>query len=81
MINLLKNPKFVGATVLAVALGAGYAVAAQPHMNNALSDLRAARHQLQEAVPDKGGHREAALRLIDQAIAQVNDGVHFANVH
>ena len=81
MIKQFANPKFIGATILAVALGAGYAVAAQPHMSNALSDLRAARHQLQEALADKGGHREAAIGLVDQAIAQVNEGIGFAATH
>lgn len=81
MIRLFTNPKFVGATILAVALGAGYAVAAQPHMTNALADLRAARHQLDEALPDKGGHRLAAINLVNQAITEVNAGIGYAVTH
>ncbi len=81
MLKLFKNPKFVGATILAFALGAGYAVAAQPHMSNALTDLRAAKRQLNEAVPDKGGHRVNAINLVNQAITEVNAGIGYAVTH
>jgi hypothetical protein len=47
----------------------------QPHMVNALDDLRAARHQLEVARADKGGHREAAIGIIDNAIAEVKAGM------
>ena len=49
--------------------------AGQPHMDAALADLRAARHQLEVAVPDKGGHRAAAIGIIDNAIAEVKAGI------
>jgi hypothetical protein len=47
----------------------------QPNMQAALGDLRAARASLQKAVPDKQGHRNRAIALVDQAIAQVQAGM------
>ena len=47
----------------------------QPNMETALGDLRAARASLQKAVPDKAGHRDKAIGLVDQAIAQVQAGM------
>ena len=47
----------------------------QPNMQAALGDLRAARASLQKAVPDKAGHRNKAIGLVDQAIAQVQAGM------
>jgi hypothetical protein len=49
--------------------------AGQPNMQAALGQLRAARASLQKAVPDKAGHRDKAIGLVDQAIAQVQAGV------
>ena len=49
--------------------------AGQPNMQEALGQLRAARASLQRAVPDKAGHRDRAIALVDQAIAQVQAGI------
>lgn len=69
----------VSASALAVCVGAGYGIGfaqgGQPHMQNALTDLQAARAELQVAAHDKGGHRAAALNLVNQAIAQVDAGI------
>ncbi len=54
---------------------AGVTYAAQPHMQNALGALQNARNELQNAAADKGGHRISAMRLIDQAIAEVRAGI------
>ena len=59
----------------------GQAVADQPHMKNALDSLRSARSELVAATPNKGGHRERALALIDQATAEVRAGITFAATH
>ena len=68
---------------LAVAFGflGGRAVADQPHMRAALEHLRAARSELQSAEHDKGGHRTNALRLVNEAIGQVERGVNFDRNH
>ena len=47
----------------------------QPHMRAALDDLKNARNNLVQATADKGGHRANAIKLIDQAIDEVNAGV------
>ncbi len=49
----------------------------QPHMDSALRHLQAARVELERATPNKGGHKERAIQLIDQAINQVQEGIHF----
>ncbi len=50
----------------------------QPHMDTALRHLQAARGELEKAATNKGGHRERAIQLVDQAINQVQDGLRFA---
>ena len=67
----------VSVIVLGVA-GLGFAagcLAAQPHMTNALGALRNARSELQVAERDKGGHRVNALKLVNQAIGEVQAGI------
>ena len=59
-------------------LSAGIASANQPNMQNALTQLYAAQASLQAAAPNKGGHRDVALRLIAQAIEQVELGIAYA---
>jgi len=51
----------------------------QPHMQNALDDLRAARHQLEIAMQDKGGHRANAIGIVDNAINEVKAGIAAGN--
>ena len=50
-------------------------------MVSALKDLNAARTQLAAAVADKGGHRDNAINLVNQAISQVQAGIAYANTH
>jgi len=57
------------------------AQADQPHMHSALDALRNARHELEVADADKGGHRAKALRLVQDAIAQVERGIEFDRHH
>ncbi|MGJ4953699.1 hypothetical protein [Bradyrhizobium sp. HKCCYLS20291] len=63
---------------LTVGIGIGYAVGAQPHMTQTITLLQSARAELAQATPNKGGHRERAMGLIDQAIAEVRAGIAFA---
>jgi len=60
-----------------VAGCAGPRVDHQPRMDAALEDLRAARQELERAAPNKGGHREKAIELIDRAINQVKEGIEY----
>jgi hypothetical protein len=63
------------ATALGVGFIAGHAEAYQPHMQNALGDLQAALSELQAAAPNKGGHRERAIGLVNRAITEVQAGI------
>ena len=67
----------VGALAIAsgIGFGIGVAQANQPHMESALGDLQAAKGELQIAMADKGGHRVAAIGLVNQAITQVQAGI------
>jgi hypothetical protein len=56
----------------------GIARADQPAMHGALSHLRQARADLERALADKGGHRERAISLVDQAIAETQAGIRYA---
>ena len=53
----------------------------QPHMAGAVVALREARKQLREAKHDKGGFREQALTLTQQAMEQLKEGIRFADKH
>lgn len=75
--SLLAFALGVGVTLGGNALVTG-AFANQPQMDAALEQLRAARASLEAAAPNKGGHRDVAIGLIDQAIEQVKAGIAFA---
>jgi hypothetical protein len=66
---------------IAASIGVGYAIGAQPHMDESVALLQSARTELAKAEPNKGGHREKALGLIDQAITEVRAGIAFAAGH
>ena len=67
--------------VLHGGLLAGCVRADQPHMQAALDHLRAAKQQLDVAEADKGGHRVKAIRLVNDAIVQVEHGIEFDRTH
>ena len=67
--------------VLVSGFVAGRAHAAQPHMRAALNHLRNARHELELATADKGGHRERAMALVRDAIVEVEAGMEFSREH
>lgn len=54
---------------------------AQPEMSAALQNLRDAQQNLQRASRDKGGHRANAVRLVNQAIGEVEAGIQYDNRH
>jgi hypothetical protein len=64
--------------VLGVAFVAGRSIAYQPHMQNAFAALQSAQSELQQAEPNKGGHRERAMGLVNQAMYEVQEGIKFA---
>ncbi len=78
----MKRRSILAAFTLIIMLAGGFiagrAHAAQPHMTSARNHLRSARAELQRAEADKGGHRERAITLIDEAIAEVDSGMSYA---
>lgn len=75
--------RLTAAAALAIAVAAPVtgAHAEQGNMDRALMSLQDALQSLRQATPNKGGHKEVASQLIEQAIAQVNEGISFANAH
>lgn len=65
----------IACLLIGAIAGASIAYAAQPNMVNALNSLRAARAELVRATANKGGHRERAIGLIDQAIGETEAGI------
>jgi hypothetical protein len=77
MNNFVKGAICAAALGLATTSGVfiGQAIADQPHMQAALDALIGARDQLVAASPNKGGHRMAAIRLTNEAIAETRMGI------
>lgn len=53
----------------------------EPHMDAAMVHLRQAKAELEKATPNKGGHREKAIELVDQAMQQVEEGEKYGTEH
>ena len=80
MVHVSKFRLVVAGVLTAVSfslLGAGTAYAYQGHMFSARDDLQSSLNELQQAVPDKGGHRVNAINLVQQAINEVNLGIQY----
>jgi hypothetical protein len=77
MTTTFARKLLLGSTI-AASMGIGYAIGAQPHMTETVALLQSARTELAAATPNKGGHRERALGLIEQAISEVRAGIAFA---
>ncbi|MEN3332368.1 MAG: hypothetical protein V7641_1733 [Blastocatellia bacterium] len=78
VLNTILPAALVG---FAFPLRAKAAVADQPHMQSALDALRLARRELDQATSDKGGHRAKAIRLVNDAINEVEKGIQFDRRH
>ena len=75
MTGITRRDAVIGtAATVAAATVATVAAADQPHMDAALDHLRKARAELEQASHNKGGHRQKAIDLIQQAIDQVKLG-------
>lgn len=66
---------FLFSLFLTVSLLAVPAKVDQPYMRAAKTNLNQAKGNLNKATADKGGHRNRALALINEAIEQVNKGI------
>ena len=65
----------------AMIFGAGVALAEQGNMEAALGHLQEAKAALERAEHNKGGHREKALKEVNEAIHHVQEGIEFAAKH
>jgi hypothetical protein len=81
----MKIRRLFATLLVTLAIGAGFLAgrvsADQPHMQAALEHLREAKGSLERADADKGGHRDRAIRLVNDAIDQVDKGINFARRH
>jgi hypothetical protein len=81
----MKIRRLVSTFLITLAIGTGVLVgrvsADQPHMQSALEHLRGAKHELERAEADKGGHRDRAMELTNDAIAQTEKGIEYARHH
>jgi hypothetical protein len=50
-------------------------------MSAAMGHLQQAKSELERAAPNKGGHREKAIQLVDEAIRQVQEGEAYYQQH
>jgi hypothetical protein len=69
------------AAASAITISTTAAEAYQGNMERALSALYEALGSLREATPNKGGHRENAIQLVQQAISETQAGVDYADEH
>ena len=53
----------------------------QPNMIKAKDELKNARTNLERATDDKGGHRKAALKLVNDAIDETQRGIDWDRSH
>jgi hypothetical protein len=71
----------VGVLAGMMIFGAGVALAEQGNMEAALMHLNEAKASLERAEHNKGGHREKALKEVNEAIHHVQEGIEYANQH
>jgi len=73
--HAVKATILIGTLTAGMAIGAALAQGRQVHMNAALKSLREAKRELALGLPNKGGHREKAIDLTDQAIDEVYQAI------
>ncbi len=73
---MLNRRRILG-VVLFVCAFTSIALADQPYMRAARTDLQQARARLQAALANKGGHRQKAIEHVNRAIVYINRGIAF----
>ncbi|HLJ88063.1 MAG TPA: hypothetical protein VKZ53_14670 [Candidatus Angelobacter sp.] len=48
-----------------------------PHIRSAIRELQEAKHELETAAHDFGGHRKEALEAVDKAINQLKEALEY----
>ena len=77
MSRVVSFDRLLMGTAVASSLGIVYAIGAQPRTQATIAMLQNARTEIAATTPNQGGHRERALALVDQAIAEVREGISF----
>jgi hypothetical protein len=78
MSSVISFDRLLMGVAVASSLGIVYAIGGQPRMPATIGLLHKARADLAATMPGRGGHRERALALVDQAIAEVHEGIALA---
>lgn len=79
--NMIATAGIAFAAGSAVMLASSPAMADQGNMEAALRQLQNALDSLHRATPNKGGHKERAAELVEQAMAEVEAGIDYAAEH
>ena len=79
--NALAGAGLALAASSLAALASSPALAEQGNMEAALRQLANALESLRRATPNKGGHKERAVELVEQAMGEVQAGIDFADEH
>ena len=79
--DLFRMAAAGAAAATVVAVSTSTADAYQGNMERALSALYDALASLRESTPNKGGHRDTAMRLVQEAIGETQAGIVYAEEH
>ena len=79
--DAFSRRRMLGVAALAAPALALPAEAYQGNMERAPAALSAAMESLRPATPNKGGHRERAMHLIERAMYEVQVGIDFGYAH
>ncbi len=79
--NILAGVGVALAAGSAASMAASPAMADQGNMDAAMLQLGNALESLRRATPNKGGHRERAMALVEQAMGETQAGIDYAQQH
>ncbi|QFY63816.1 hypothetical protein FZ934_26750 (plasmid) [Rhizobium grahamii] len=79
--NVLAGAGLALAAGSVAGMASSPAFAEQGNMEAALRQLQNALNSLHRATPNKGGHKERAAELVEQAMAEVQAGIDYAAAH
>ena len=79
--NVIRGAGLMLAAGSASSLISGLAHAEQGNMEAALRQLQNALDSLHRATANKGGHKERAAQLVEQAMGEVQAGIDYAAAH
>jgi hypothetical protein len=66
-----------GKTMTVTNQGDKKGVERHPHIRGAIRELREAKHELETAAHDFGGHRKEAIEAVDNAIKQLQEALEY----